>query len=209
MASQQKPVMMSTGASSLPEIRYAVSQLEKYGASEICILHCVLNYPTPYEHAGLRFIKTLRKEFSDFVIGYSDHVKPDQFHSALTVALEHGATVIEKHYTFDKTLTGNDHYHSFNYNDLVSFTQLLDIRRKLGLELDSDRLIEADAIKHARRSIYTARPLEQGIPIQEIDLICLRPGDGISPVHFDNIIGQRPAVNLPANHKLSFRDLEG
>lgn len=207
IARQKKPVILSTGASSLKEIKNAVTALEKFGAPEVCLLHCILNYPTPPDKAYLSFIKVLKSEFSDLTIGYSDHVKPDVFHSALTVALENGATIIEKHYTFDKNLPGNDHYHAFDFADLTSFKNLLRTRRELNKKLPIPRDDERGAVLNARRSVYTAREIQAGSIIQENDLICLRPGTGISPVNWEKLIGLKAIRNLSANHQIGWDDV--
>lgn len=207
IAKQKKPVVMSTGAASLKEIMYAVAVLEKYGAPEICLLHCVLNYPTPLDKAYLSFIKVLKKEFSDLTIGYSDHVKPDVFHSALSVALENGATLIEKHYTYDKTLPGNDHYHAFDLPDFISFKKLLEMRQQLNRDIPSGRVDESEAILNARRSVYTAREIQAGQIITEDDLICLRPGSGISPIDYEKLIGSKVNRDLPSNYQIRWEDM--
>lgn len=208
VASKSKPVLLSTGASTLKEISDAVKQLEKFGASEICLLHCVLNYPTPYENANLQYIKTLRKEFSSFSIGYSDHVKPDPSFSPLLVALEYGASIIEKHYTYDKNISGNDHYHSFDKEDLASFTSLISSRNRLRGNKDKNLANEQTAIRNARRSLHVNKFLECGHKITADDIICLRPGIGISPSMVDDVVGKHLTTSLTEGQRIKLSDLK-
>src|SRR3546814_8382814 len=108
-------------ASTLPEVAFAVETLHAAGASDIALLHCVLNYPTPRENAQLNGIGILRRAFPQLAIGYSDHVVPDDTISALEAATLLGACILEKHFTHDKTLPGNDHYHAMDHQDLARF----------------------------------------------------------------------------------------
>ena len=208
IASKNKPVVMSTGAADLDEISYAVKQLEKYGAAEICLLHCVLNYPTAYENANMKFIQTLSKTFPELTIGYSDHVKPDESHSALIMALEYGACIIEKHFTHDKTLMGNDHYHSFDKHDLANFTALLHTRQLLRGSVEKNLELERDAISFARRSLHVNKNLPVGHVVVADDLICLRPGTGVSPIFFDEIVGKRLVNAMTEGQRLAIEDIE-
>ena len=117
-AKQGKPLIMSTGAATLAEIEFALQTAKDAGATEISILHCVLNYPTPEENAQLGMIEVLKRVYPEQIIGYSDHVCPDETISALEVACLKGACILEKHFTHDKTLPGNDHYHAMDKEDL-------------------------------------------------------------------------------------------
>ena len=105
----------------MTEIQLAVDTARQGGAKEIVLLHCVLNYPTPESHAQLGMINVLKRTFPECLTGYSDHVVPDDTISALEVAVLNGACVLEKHFTHDKKLKGNDHYHSMDVDDLNTF----------------------------------------------------------------------------------------
>ena len=107
-----KPVILSVGASYLSEVDEAIRALRESGCEDITILHCVLSYPTDPHNANLQIIKTLKNTFPMVKVGYSDHVAPDDKMMTLATAYFLGADVIEKHYTLDKTLLGNDHYHA-------------------------------------------------------------------------------------------------
>ena len=117
----RKPVLISTGASTITEIKEAVSILKKNGTKSISIMHCILNYPTKNINANLGMIKSLKKIFKKQVIGYSDHTVPDNHMSSLIFAYTLGAEIFEKHFTDNKRLKGNDHYHSMDYKDLKIF----------------------------------------------------------------------------------------
>ena len=121
-----KPVILSTGASNKDEIRFAIDALHDFGVKEIALLHCVLNYPTNYKNASLRMITDLKNVFTDHLVGYSDHTLPDKAMKSLVAATLLGAVIIEKHFTHDKNLKGNDHYHAMDVNDLKNFNTLLD-----------------------------------------------------------------------------------
>lgn len=189
IASKRKPVVMSTGASTMDEIHFAVRELTNYGASHICLLHCVLNYPTPAENAKLNEINILKREFPNLEVGYSDHVVADETLSALEAATLLGATVLEKHFTYDKSLKGNDHYHAMDESDLRRFVNKVALFNDYCTPNKNKLEGEDLAITNARRSIYAARDLRKGDILNENDLICKRPGFYLSPIHWDSVIG--------------------
>lgn len=189
-----KPVVLSTGGSTLAEIGNAVELLRGAGCADLALLHCMLNYPTPPERAQLMQIQVLKRIFADCPIGYSDHVAPDETISALEAATLLGASILEKHFTHDKTLPGNDHYHAMDRHDLERFVSKLKTYRVLvGVGVKALRYEEI-ARKHARRSIVAARRIERGEVFSEDNLIAKRPGHGISPLCWDEIVGRKSAV---------------
>lgn len=189
-AATGKPLILSTGASTLPEIEYALETARAAGAGEIALLHCVLNYPCPPENAQLGMIRVLARTFPDCVIGYSDHVTPDDTISALEAAVLSGACILEKHFTHDKTLPGNDHYHAMDVGDLRRFkARVARLRTMIGGGR-KDLALEQAARRHARRSIVAARDLPAGHVLGADDLIAKRPAHGISPIHWDDVIGR-------------------
>ena len=117
IALKGKPMVISVGAAYLSEVDEAIRTIKETGNNDITILHCVLSYPTAPENANLRIIETLKKTFPDVKVGFSDHVAPDETMMTLATAYLMGAEVIEKHFTLDKTLKGNDHYHSGDIED--------------------------------------------------------------------------------------------
>lgn len=120
----EKPVILSTGASYLHEIEEAVSWIDAYKC-KLALLHCVLNYPTDDGNANLGMILHLRRKFSDVIPGYSDHTLPKDM-KTLEIAVLLGAVIVEKHFTYDKSLPGNDHYHAMDRDDLRRFRNNLD-----------------------------------------------------------------------------------
>jgi sialic acid synthase SpsE len=207
-AEKGKPLIISTGASTIVEIHDAVKCAKDSGAKYVAILHCVLNYPTPLEHAQLGMIQILKNEFPDLVVGYSDHVPPDSTISALEMAMLSGACILEKHFTFDKTLVGNDHYHAMDKEDLSNFNEKVKKYRLMSSQKCKDLQNEQSAILHARRSIVAKRFLAAGTKITEEDIIAKRPGHGISPIHWDRIIGKAALGDIEEDALLEWSQFE-
>jgi sialic acid synthase SpsE len=206
-ASQGKPLIISTGAATIPEIEFALNTAKEAGATEISLLHCVLNYPTPEENAQLGMIETLKRIFPDVIIGYSDHVAPDVTISALEAAMLLGASILEKHFTHDKTLPGNDHYHAMNESDLKAFVQKQKTYKKLISGDTKDLSKESAARLHARRSIVANGDIKEGVIITENMLIAKRPAHGISPVHWDDIVGKKATKDIADDDLLTWEVL--
>ena len=203
-AMQGKPLIISTGAATLPEIEFALTTAKNAGAREISLLHCVLNYPTPEENAQLGMILSLKRIFPEVVIGYSDHVAPDETISALESAMLLGACILEKHFTHDKTLEGNDHYHAMDEDDLRAFVVKSKKYQKLISTDSKDLSKETAARKHARRSIVANQDIKKGEILTEEMLIAKRPAHGISPIHWDDIIGKVAAKDIADDESLSW-----
>lgn len=195
-AKKGKPVLLSTGASTLEEIHEAVKTIEKTGNKEIVILHCVLEYPTPYEHANLNVIETLKEEFPEYIIGYSDHTKPDEYMDVIKTAVALGAPVIEKHYTLDKSLSGNDHYHAMDPEDMVKLKSALDFQMKVRGSKEINLDTQSAARENARRSIVLTKDIAEGTELTKEHLTFKRPGIGISPSRIDEIIGLKVKEDL-------------
>ena len=208
VAGKHKPVVLSTGASTLDEIHTAVETLTQAGAKDVVLLHCVLNYPCPNRNAHINMIKGLCRAYPDNVVGYSDHTLPDERMLVLTAAWLNGALVLEKHFTHDKTLPGNDHYHAMDVHDLRKFTENLELLEEvMGQEHKMVLRDEALAREHARRSIVTDRTLKAGHVIAERDITCKRPAHGISPLFWDQVIGRAARRDLDEDHVLQWEDL--
>lgn len=209
IAQKGKPIVLSTGASTITEIESAINILEKHSCQDIALLHCILNYPTPNKDASLLMIKGLKKIFSDKIIGYSDHTLPCEKMQSLTSAFLLGAVILEKHFTHDKNLPGNDHYHSMDINDLKVFKRNIgEISELLG-ESFLKKPIKSEEISrlNARRSIVIDRDLEIGHLITSEDITYKRPGSGISPIHWDEVIGMRLNKALKADDILHWENL--
>ncbi len=203
-----KPVVLSTGASTLEEIAGAVKTLEDNGCKDYALLHCVLNYPCPNENAQLNMIQGLQKAFPDILIGYSDHTLPDEHMTVLTAAWAKGAVILEKHFTHDKLLPGNDHYHAMNVADLKVFKSIVEKLAPAFGKHDKEPLTsEEPAREHARRSIVVEGDLLAGSVISESNITYKRPAHGISPLYWDDVIGRVIKTDLKDDHILQWDDL--
>ncbi len=196
-AKKNKPIMLSTGASEEDEICRAVELIRKYNNQLLVLMHCVLEYPTPYEHANLSKIVTLKDRFPDLVIGYSDHTKMDKEYEILKIAYSLGARVIEKHFTLDKTLKGNDHYHAMDKQDVIEIIKKVNQLDKI---LGDGKLCcmesEKKARLNARRSLVAQTNIKAGTVITDKMLTFKRPGSGISVSRMKEIVGKKAAVDI-------------
>lgn len=209
VARTKKPVVLSTGASNMDEIRWSVDTLHEAGATDVVLLHCILNYPCENRNAHVRMITGLAEAFPEYLIGYSDHTVPDPDMTALAVAYSLGAVVLEKHFTHDKTLPGNDHYHAMDVNDLRRFVERMATIADILGDDSAKAPIETENISrlNARRSIVLARPMKSGQVIVEDDLTYKRPGTGVGPQDWDRVIGMSVTKDLPDDHVLTWDDL--
>lgn len=196
-AKKNKPILLSVGASELDEIERAVETIRKYNGRELVLLHCVLEYPTPLKDANLLKISSLKKHFPDMYIGYSDHTKPAPGFDCLKTAYNLGAQVIEKHFTLNKTLRGNDHYHAMDPADAV---QILEGIRNVDIMRGDGEIrcldTEGTARMNARRSIVAACDIRAGEEIGREMLTFKRPGTGITPSLIDKVIGCHAASDI-------------
>lgn len=202
---KNKPVVISVGAAYLSEVDEAVRALKEVNCNDITILHCVLSYPTNPKDANLRIITTLKKDFPDLKVGFSDHVAPDDTMMTLATAYLLGAEVIEKHFTLDKTLPGNDHYHAGDPSDFKkAILNFIWIDTVLGSEektvLDCERVPR----REARRSLVLTRDMKAGETIRAEDLMPKRPGTGISPQFTDIVIGRKLISDQPEDTILTW-----
>lgn len=191
IARKGKPIILSVGASYLSEVEQAVRAIHDEGCNDLTLLHCVLSYPCKNEDANLNVIKTLKKVFPDCKVGYSDHTKPDETMTILTTAYLMGAEVIEKHFTLDKSLPGNDHYHGGNPSDFKKAIDNFSLVNIIsGREEKTVLPCEAIPRREARRSLVITRDMKKGEVITEKDLLPKRPGTGISPQYIDIVKGR-------------------
>ncbi len=190
-----KPIVLSTGAAHMWEVEQAVSWIHQHG-NPVALLHCVLNYPTMDENANLAVITQLSRKFPDTMIGYSDHTLPKNMHT-LEVATLLGAKVIEKHFTHDKSLPGNDHYHAMDKVDLRHFNNRLDsLFALLGNGKKEPLKSEELSRANARRSLVAARFIPKDKVIDATDLTWKRPAKGIDPRDYGRLIGARAKGNI-------------
>ena len=201
-----KPVILSTGAADTNEIDEAVCWIDRFEVS-VALMHCVLSYPTSDGDANLGMIQGLRQVYPDRIVGYSDHTMPGDM-KTLEVATLLGAEIIEKHFTHDKNLPGNDHYHAMDVHDLKRFRRkVAKARIILGDEEKRALVDEEPARRNARRSLVTAMPIKAGTTLTTQMLTWKRPATGISPAFIDQVIGSTVRLDLDADEILYFDHL--
>lgn len=196
-AKKNKPIILSVGASDEDEIIRTVNLIKQYNNKLLILMHCVLEYPTPYEHANLNKITSLSKKFPELVIGYSDHTKPSEGFEILKTAYNLGATVIEKHFTLDKSLKGNDHYHAMDPCDVKGIIKTIEFTNYIRGDgrlccLESEKR----ARDNARRSLVAAMDIPAGTLIEDDMLTFKRPGSGIPADMYKNIIGKKSIMKI-------------
>lgn len=200
-----KAVYMSVGAAYLSEVDEAIRTLKETGCRDIVIFHCVLAYPTEPKDANLKIIRTLKKVYPEVRVGFSDHVAPDETMMTLAAAYMLGAEVIEKHFTLDKTLSGNDHYHAGDPEDFrKAIANFKWIDSVLGNAEKTVLDVEKIPRREARRSLVLTRNMRMGEVIQTRDIMAKRPGTGISPKFTDIVVGRAVKRDLSEDTVLSW-----
>lgn len=190
IASKGGKVILSTGMSTPQEIKDACEILIAGGieARHISLLHCNTQYPTPFCDVNLKAMDTLRKINPEGLVGYSDHTVGIE---VPTAAVAIGAQIIEKHFTLDKSLPGPDHKASLNPQELAAMVSAIrNIEQALGSEEKTVSDSERPNIVVARKSIVAARDIRKGEIFTEENITVKRPGNGISPMQWDSVIGQ-------------------
>lgn len=189
IAQYGEPVIVSTGMCEMRDIENAVATLLKWGTKkeDIIILHCNTEYPTPYQDVNLKAMDAIRERFG-VEVGYSDHTKGIEVPIA-AVAL--GATVIEKHFTLDRNMEGPDHKASLEPDELKAMVSAIrNIEQAIGDGIKKVTDSEKGNIAVARKSIVAARDIKSGELFTEENLTVKRPGTGISPMRWEEVIGQ-------------------
>ena len=204
IAKYGKPVVLSTGACTISEVWKAIERLSELGIKDITVMHCVLSYPTDFSDANLSVIKTFKDIFPGYRIGYSDHTLPDQNMIVLTSAYLLGAAVIEKHFTMDKTLPGNDHYHAMDPSDIVTFKSNIELIHKI-LGNRQKKILESEQASRmqARRSIHTNCNIKKGKEFSYENLTLKRPGTGLPVDFLERIIGNRSSQDIAEDTMLN------
>ena len=190
LAKTGKPIVMSTGMCDMDDIKAAIKVLEDNGAGEISILHCNTEYPTPYGDVNLRAMDTLRDEFG-VKVGYSDHTQGIEISVA---AAARGAEIIEKHFTLDRNMEGPDHTSSLEPDELAAMTSAIrNIEKALGSGTKQVSESERKNKDIARKSIVAKTVIKKGEIFTDKNLTAKRPGNGISPMRWEEFIG-KPAT---------------
>ncbi|WP_407432133.1 N-acetylneuraminate synthase family protein [Methanobrevibacter sp.] len=205
IAKKNKPMLLLTGAATLNEVKIAVRAIEDVSTVDIAILHSVLAYPTDYRDANLAMIKDLAQNFPNYEIGYSDHTKPDSNMFVLTTAYNFGADIIEKHFTLDKSLPGNDHSHSMDPEDVMIFkTNIGFLSQIKGMKNKQPLICESSAKRDARKSIVLTKNIKKGDVITSDIITFKRPGIGISPARIDDVVGKTALVDIAEDTIIDF-----
>ena len=188
VALTQKPVILSTGMANGQEISEALNVLRDYGCTDISLLHCTTEYPAPYHELNLLAIQTMKEQFH-LKVGYSDHT--EGIHAAIA-AVAMGAEIIEKHFTLDRTMEGPDHRASLEPAQLQQMImQIRDIEQAKGTGKKEAAPSERRNMAVARKSILAKCRIKKGDYLTEDNLTVKRPGNGISPMKWNQILGTR------------------
>ena len=202
MARSFGQIILSTGMSTMEEVKMAVGVIMETGVKkdEIIVLHCNTEYPTPFGDVNLRAMSTMRDELG-VRTGYSDHTAGIEVPIA-AVAL--GAVLIEKHFTLDRRMEGPDHKASLEPGELKQMVaSIRNIEKALGTGEKKPTASETKNIDVARRSIVAARSIARGEAFTEANLTVKRPGSGISPIHWDTVLGQKAGKDFEPDELIS------
>jgi N,N'-diacetyllegionaminate synthase len=188
IAKTGKDIFLSSGMCDISEVSSALKILNENGAGKVTVLHCTTEYPAPYNEVNLRAMETIRKELG-IPVGYSDHTQGIEV-SIAAAAL--GATVIEKHFTLDRNMEGPDHKASLEPNELAAMVKAIrNVEVALGNGIKSPSPSERKNMNIARKSIVAACDIIKGELFTEKNITTKRPGNGISPMKWFDILGQK------------------
>ena len=207
LATKQLPILLSTGAADIDEIRKAVEVIEAEGNKQICIMHCTLCYPTDPKDSNLSALNDIEQAFPGYVLGLSDHTLGTIVPAA---SILYGAKVIEKHYTFDKTLPYSaDHWLSL---DEAEMKQMVDQVRELEIAIGHGKKVklecETPAHKYARRSLVSQKAIKKGQTIERDMLAIKRPGTGLAPEFLDRFVGGKATRDINPDELLQIDDVQ-
>lgn len=194
-----KPVILSTGMSDMDEVQAAVAVLTENGSGKITLLHCNTEYPTPMQDVNLRAMCTLQEK-TGLPVGYSDHTLGIEVPIA---AAAMGAVVIEKHFTLDRTMEGPDHKASLEPDELKEMVKAI---RNIELSLGDGRKLPSDSEKQniniVRKSIVAKRDIVQGEILTEENLTTKRPGNGVSPMKWQEVLGTKAVHDFKMDEQI-------
>ena len=198
-----KPVILSSGMANLGEIETALGILTSEGMclENIRVLHCNTEYPTPMEDVNLRAMQTMAAAFPGIQVGYSDHTLGIEVPIA---AMAMGATVIEKHFTLDRNMEGPDHRASLEPDELKAMVKAIrNIEKAMGNGWKKPSPSESKNLSVARKSIVASKTIRKGEVLTEENLAVKRPGNGVSPMRWDEIVGKRAGKDFQEDELIS------
>jgi N-acetylneuraminate synthase len=201
-----KPIILSTGMCTMEEITESVNTILEEGGNKLILLHAVTSYPTHPENVNLRAMQALMREFPELDVGYSDHTVSA---TACICAAAMGAHVLEKHFTYDKSAEGPDHMLSADpveMRAIVDAVRLFETMRGNGVKVpaESERLTRINN----RKSVVLARPVREGETLTRTHLAIKRPGYGIAPKFYEQVVGKVALKAMAADEVLRWEDLQ-
>ena len=200
----KKPIILSTGMSTLQEVKEAVEVVYSAGNKKLILLHCTSNYPTKINDVNLRAMHTLENKFN-VPVGYSDHTEGILIP---VIAVAMGACIIEKHFTLDRNLPGPDHRTSLEPDELrVMVRAIRDTEKALGSRIKNPTKEEEEIKKAARKSVVALVDISKDTPITKEMLILKRPGTGLAPKYLNKIIGEKPKKDIKKDSLISLSNL--
>lgn len=209
LATTDKPIIMSTGAHEFSEVRESVGVLREAGADRFALLQCVAAYPTPLEDINVNVVETLMDEF-DVPAGLSDHTLDPV--TAPSAAVSLGASIVEKHFTLDKSMEGPDHQFALEPDELDRMiTAIRDTEEALGSPDKNVLDIEMESYEKGRRTIQAAVNIDSGERITENKINILRSGNrkkGLHPKYYDEILGMRVIDDIQTTDGIQWSDLD-
>ncbi len=205
IAKKNKPIFLSTGMGTLVEIKEAIQTIEKTGNKKIILLHCTSSYPCKPEHVNLSAVVTLQKQFP-YPIGLSDHTLDNTAAIALAAL---GGTVLEKHFTCDKTIKGIDHWLSADTAQMKQLVQSVrQVEKMMGDSVKKPNASEKITYRLARRSIVSTANIPKETVIRRTMISIRRPGTGILPKYIDNVIGKKAKKNIPSETPITWKMIQ-
>lgn len=206
IAKKNKKMFVSTGMCTLEEVQKAVTWLRDVGNEDIVLFHCTSNYPASYETVNMEAMLTLKREFG-YPIGYSDHTKGIEI-SLMSVA--YGATVVEKHFTYDRHADGPDHKASLEPDELIRMVEAIrHIESARGNGEKKPTEAELSTRNVARKSLVWSRQMAIGDIVKKDDIQCKRPGTGIEPEHLEALIGCKTIKVCNVDMLVQWDDFDG
>lgn len=206
IANKGRKILLSTGMSTLEEVKKAVEWIEEAGNKNIVLFHCTSNYPAPYDSVNMKAMLTLREKFG-YPIGYSDHTAGIEI-SLMSVA--YGASIVEKHFTYDKKADGPDHKASLSPKELEDMVKSIrHIEEAVGEGKKIPTETELSTREVARKSLVWKKTKIPGEIVTREDICCKRPGNGICPEKLDDIIGLKITKKCEEDNLVEMEDFEG
>ena len=206
ICSKGKPILLSTGMATLNEVKESIDFISSKGIEDIVVFQCTTSYPTSFDEINLNVIDTYKSEFPNVIIGFSDHYIGFE---ASIGAIAKGVKVIEKHFTLDKNMDGPDHKASMDPKNLIKWVNSVRKTEKLlGSYAKIPSKTEIEIAKIARKSIVSLRDLEIGEFVKTEDISIKRPGYGVSPKEYNNIIGKQIKRKILKDTVILWEDLE-